>query len=628
MTSFSRRCLTSTRPAAILLLAACLLSILVSAPAASAASRSRAATHEVSARAAARLVPINLRTAAKRRSQADRVLVSTARALRRCLRAHPRHSKGCQAKRRALQRAGSRLAHAEGLLSQIARRTGTASSVSGATSAPASSSTVASPRMAPTITVSGRTLSWARVDGINTYLFVRKVPRQADEYSLVSGTSITPPAVPGATVRYSVRTTTLFSAWAAEVSITYPVGEKTEGPGTKAAPALSVSGQTLNWSTTPGVNTYLLVAKVQGRADRYSVVGGTSNTPEALPGGTVRYSVRTAVEGSAWASEVSISYPAVEPPPPPPPPPPHPALQTGLNSGTEPVDLSAAATLGAKLVRLAFPIGAPASQLEAAIAKYAAQGVRVLPMADFSGRMPTPAEAQNLAGWAKAYGPGGTFWAGRPDGSLAMQSIEFGNETDFSGQYHDKPGDASYRLRAETYALRIKEAAQAIQAAGAKVGILAQEDDTSGVWISGMYAAVPDLTNYVAGWTMHPYGGKEYNVYRFQMLIKQTAEHGASAIPIAVTEWGVTTDSGHCLSYNEGLNRCMSYQEAAETLKNTFTWMTQMLGSRLTTFIFYQVRDQQRTGATTDWQAYFGALQHELQPKGAYTEAVQALLRS
>jgi len=525
--------------------------------------------------------------------------------------------------------AGRRLARAERTLSAVARRTA-------GTSASASNSRQRDPRQAPVITVSGNTLSWTRIAGINTYVFVRKVPGQTDQYSVISGTSITPPVVPGVTVRYSVRTTVWWSGWASEVSIAYPPASGQPEPGSgKAAPALSVSGRTLVWSAVANVNTYVLVRKVPGRTDQYSVVSGTSNTPEPVPGSTVRYSIRTAVDGSAWAPEVTISYPVAPPPPPPPPPPPveepqpPPAgLQTGLNSGTEPSDLAATKTLGAKLVRLGFPIQETVAQLEPAIEKYAAQGVRVAPLAYFSNRLPTPAEAQGLATWAKAFGPGGTFWSNHPNGNLAIRSIEFGNETSYSGQFGDQPGDASFRIRAENYALRIKEAAVAIHAAGSSVGLLAQADDSTGDWTNAMYAAVPDLTKYVAGWTIHPYGGSEYNHYRLSRLLKQSAEHGASSIPINITEWGVTTDHGRCLDYNEGLNKCMSYQEAAETLKSTFKWMSEFLGSHLGMFLFYQVRDQQPTGTTNGWQAYFGALQHELQPKGAYTEAVQSLLRS
>jgi hypothetical protein len=321
-------------------------------------------------------------------------------------------------------------------------------------------------------------------------------------------------------------------------------------------------------------------------------------------------------------AEVTGSSPAEEPASPPL------TLQTGINSGHEPGDFVAAATLGAKLVRVGFDIEDTAAQLRPAIEKYAAEGVTVLPLAEFTGKMPSPTEAQDLASWADAYGPGGTFWTGRSDGDMAIESIEFGNETDYSEQYHDEPGDASYRLRAEEYAVRVKEAAQAIKSSGSTVGLLVQDDDRSGDWMNGMYAAVPELTQYVAGWTMHPYGGREYNEYRFRDLMQQAAEHGASSVPIDVTEWGVSTDNGRCLEYNDGLNPCMTYQEAAQEVRNSFAWMKEMLGSKLAMFIFYQTGDQAPSGVTTNWQDYFGALQHEGQPKGLVTEAVEAVLHS
>ncbi len=304
-------------------------------------------------------------------------------------------------------------------------------------------------------------------------------------------------------------------------------------------------------------------------------------------------------------------------------------FQPGLNSGTNMnEDLQGAVILGAKLVRVGWSIDTSSAAMEPVIAGYASKGIRVQPLAEFYGTMPSPAEAQNLASWAKAYGPGGTFWAGRSDGQLAIRAIEFGNETASGAQYADNKGEPSYTTLAENYATRFQDAAEAIAATGTSVGLLAQDDDETGDWIKGMYSAVPDLTKYVAGWTIHTYGGETYNRERLGDLIAQTAEYGASAIPIDITEWGVTTDNGRCLGFNEGLNPCMTYEEAAQTLQSAVAWTTKLLGSRLEDFFIYQVRDQQPTGKTTNWQDYFGALQHELQPKGAYTTQVESLLSS
>ncbi len=174
--------------------------------------------------------------------------------------------------------------------------------------------------------------------------------------------------------------------------------------------------------------------------------------------------------------------------------------------------------------------------------------------------------------------------------------------------------------------MRLKEAAEAISAAGSDVGLLAQADDWTGDWVNGMYAAVPNLSQYVAGWTIHPYTNWHA---RLQDLINQTASHGASAsIPIDITEWGVDSDNGRCLEYNYEWSRCMTYQEAAEALRSTVRGIREMLGSRLGDFLVYQIRDQRVSGTSTEFEAYFGALKTELQPKGAYTTAVEELLAS
>jgi hypothetical protein len=579
---------------------------------------------------AARVVPGAVTFAASRARRADRVLVWNAISLRGCLRAHRAHPRRCDRGRRAVQRAGSNLAGAERRLARAAR-------ASARTTQAASARRSRNPRQAPRLSTSGRRLVWTRVARINSYVLVRRVAGLGDQFSVVHGTSVTPPPVPGQTVRYSVRTLAWWSAWAAEQSISYPAApQPVKAPDPKAAPLIRAFGRTLTWNAMPGVKAYVLVSRAPGRPDQYTEVSGTSVTPPAVPGATVRYSVRTAVEGSAWAPEVAIGYPSTPVPPPPVPPPTPPksspaepgGFQPGLNSGPQlAIDVPGAATLGAKLVRIEFGIGTPAASLAPVIAGYAAKGIRVLPLAGFYGTLPSTPAAQNLAGWASTYGPGGSFWAGRPDGQLAIRSIEFGNETSYGYQYGDGAGSGSYSARAQTYAVRLKQAAQAISATGAKVGLLAQADDWTGHWVDGMYSAVPDLSSYVGGWTIHPYGTGWPT--RMKDLIQQTASHGAPAsIPIDVTEWGVASDNGKCLNDNYGFNKCMSYQEAGSVLSTYVAAMRQALGGRLRTFMLYQVRDQATSGASGQREAYFGALQQNLQPKGGYTSAVQALLAS
>jgi hypothetical protein len=291
--------------------------------------------------------------------------------------------------------------------------------------------------------------------------------------------------------------------------------------------------------------------------------------------------------------------------------------------------------LGAHTARMEFEIDTPTSQMAPTIEAYARAGIKPLLLASFHGTLPTTAAAQNLASWASAFGPGGTLWQGQsfPAGT-AVTDIEFGNETSYAYQYPDTSKASnwyalsSYAARAQTYALRFKDAQTAIQAANSKVGLLAQADDGdsgSSAWVDNMFAAVPDLAGRVAGWTVHPYGPKWQT--KIDKLVSSTAADGApNTIPIYVTEWGLASDNGRCLSDNYGWNTCMTFSEAATTLDSTVSAMKSRYGGRLAAFYLYQARDQALSGSSTDRESYFGAVQNNEAPKGAYTTTVESLL--
>lgn len=289
--------------------------------------------------------------------------------------------------------------------------------------------------------------------------------------------------------------------------------------------------------------------------------------------------------------------------------------------------------LGAHTARVEFGIDSPVSALEPVIAAYAAAGIRVLPVAGFNARIPSPTEAQNLANWAAAFGPGGTFWQGKGYAtSTQITNIEFGNETNNPWQYlgtvpPNWENEPAFLARAEEYARLLKDAQVAISQTGKSVGLLGIADQYSGytTWVNAMFKAVPDLGNRVAGWTVHPYG--PHWSTPIDTLIADTQAHGApSTVPIYATEWGLSSDNGRCLSDNFGWNPCMTYQEAASTLGSTITAMRARYGSRLRAVYLFQARDQQPTGASTNREYYFGALQSNQASKGAYTTEVESLL--
>jgi hypothetical protein len=472
---------------------------------------------------------------------------------------------------------------------------------------------------APTMSVSGTTVSWTPTSGVSSYVFVRKVPGQTAQYSIVNGTSITPPVVPGTTVTYGVRTNVTGSAWAQEVSITYPATTSTDN---LAAPTMSVSGTTVSWTPVGTATSYVFVRKVPGQTAQYSIVNGTSITPTAVPGTTVTYGVRTNVTGSAWAQEVSITYPSTTTTSPTPI---SGTFKMGVAAGSAlSYELSFLKLLGAHTARLTYGIGTSASSMASVIDAYARAGIRPLLLATFYGRNATQAEAQNLGTWAATYGPGGSFWAGKTyPANTAVTDIEFGNETSYTYQFSDN-SSSTYAARAQTYALRAKDAASAIAAANPSVGLLAQGDNAQQgtAWVTNMFHAVPDLGQRVAGWTIHPYGPNWAT--RIDSTINSAASMGSAAKPIWVTEWGLSTDNGRCLSDNYGYNKCMTYGEAATTLHTALAGMLSRYGTRLGAFFLYQAHDQYATGTSTGREAYFGGLQSNSAAKGAYTTEVKA----
>jgi len=587
------------------------------------------ASPKASAAAKARAAVARLNHASRVQRAADHRLVVKARVLKSCQR---RHAGACKAQRRAVQSAGLRLHRAQRRLNRVARRQARRARTGATVSA-------------PTITVSGQKLSWNAVSNVNRYVFVRKVPGQADQYSVVKGTSITPPAVPGQTVRYSVRADASGSAWAPEVSITYPAVEVTPAPAPSepapepapapsvdllAAPALTVSGTSLAWNQVGDVTTYVLLRRISGEADQYTVVAGTTTTPAAVAGKTASYSVRTAIDGSAWSPAVSIAYPAAPAPEPAPAPAPTPvdgSFQMGLTAGTaHQYEISFLKAMGARTARLDFDINKSAANMASDIEAYAKAGIRPVLLATFYGRIPSTTEAQNLATWAAAYGPGGTFWQGKSYPTSVMPTeIEFGNETSYSYQWSDN-SMGTYAARAQSYAQRAKDAAVAITAANRNVGLLAIGDNAvnQSSWMTNMLKAVPNLADLVNGWTIHPYGPTWAT--RIDSTINSAKTGGARDLPIWVTEWGLSTDNGNCLSDNYGFNKCMTYDEAASTVHSALAGMQSRYGSRLGAFFLYQAHDQYATGTRTGREAYFGAQQSNGAAKGAYTAQVKSEL--
>ncbi len=314
-----------------------------------------------------------------------------------------------------------------------------------------------------------------------------------------------------------------------------------------------------------------------------------------------------------------------------------PSFQLGLVSDAHPGSRSVSqiGDLGAAIVRVEFPIDATPASLAPVIGSFARHDVAVLPLAGFSGRVATSAEARNLASWARSFGPSGTFWRHRSGGRLAIRDIEFGNETNRAYQFGGcGPGCPAYAQRAAEYALALKAAQEAIDGplGNARVGLLAIGDDggvDSAEWVNGMFAAVPDLASRIAGWTAHPYGPRSAWQPMLDQLVQQTQARGAPAtIPIFITELGIATDNGSCLTDNDGWPLCMTYAEAARALKSTIAAIRARYGERIRAIFIYQAFDQRLPGVDNDREHYFGVLTANGAPKGAYTQTIRSLLHT
>ena len=519
--------------------------------------------------------------------------------------------------------------------------------------------------LAPRLSSRGQQLVWSDPAGAEAFIVEAVVSGDEPQFTFVRGTAFTPPPVAGATVFYRVRATGGGGRWSSKVAITYPPPPQ-PAANPRTAPLLTAAAQLLTWTAVEGASSYILWEEVGSAASTYTVITATSYQPPQRPGLTVTYRVRTDVEGSSWSAPVQITYPdpqtstttvstttetvartsstvasttetttamtttkttaastqtATSQPLPS-------GFEPGLNDNGDPeMDIAGALKLGARVVRVGFSYRHPASEAEHLIGQYAAAGLRVLPLILFDGTMPSSEQARAVGEWAALYGPGGSFWSGKSyPAKVAITEIEFGNETSYEYQYADNSPEAIAE-RAQLYAIRFKEAAEAIRAVNPHVVLLAQGDagNDGPAWLSNMFKAVPNLATYVGGWTIHPYTTNWRQ--RLEQLVSETAQHGAPAtIPIDITEWGLSTDNGKCVTENYGWNPCMTYAEAAATLKQTVSEMRALLGSRLHLFILFQIFDQEPAGSSENREGYFGALQNNLEPKGAYTEAVSQLM--
>ena len=451
-------------------------------------------------------------TAARARNADERVLASRKHALQACVRRHPND---CAAAARAVRVASSKV-RADRIALASGRRGWNGASLS-----------------APVIHVSGETLSWTAAANVGTYGFVRKVPGEAEQYSLLHATSITPPAVPGATVRYSVRTDVAGSPWAAEVSIAYP-------SGSAKPPVVTPPVVTPPVVKTPVVKTPVLTPPVAPTEKGGSGSGGEGSGSEGSPG------------TSAGAEDFGLPFVKGI----------NASLEGEGSNGIE--DIAKMRSLGVSWTRedLAWSEAEPEkgvfnwSSFDRLVAEAKANGITVLPILGYAPSWTSPTNAAAYAEFVAAavarYGPGT---------SANLQWWELWNEPYFSYAWDNKTPEP------EAYARDYLAAAEAAKSVAPSVKLLIAADyqesaQTGGTspeektWINDMFTAVPTLGKWIDGVSVHPYGGdpslplKETGGYldtsgqwgfqRINTIREKFLAHGVN-VPFWITEEGWST---------------------------------------------------------------------------------------
>jgi hypothetical protein len=352
----------------------------------------------------------------------------------------------------------------------------------------------------------------------------------------------------------------MYSRWSQQVTISYPAPppapEPIKSPDLRAAPALSVAGQELSWNAIGGLNTDILVTKVPGQADRYTAVAGTSLKPTPVPGKTVRYAVRTAVEGSAWSTEVAIAFPAlVEPPPPP-----------SVKGGGEPPH-EGSGGLSAVGVDTGGWAGSLISELLSGGVNYfrVHSGVSSLVASQAPGHIASI-----------VFGEGGSIGAINPaayaaevastSARLHPLAVEVLNEPHNPGFWSEPNNYAAYAQLAKA----VHEALAALPAASRPVELCAWDggEGPNSSWGAGIKAA--GALPYCDGVTVHPYGGSSGQDGGASGGHRDVeGAHSASGLPVYVTEVGWPTAVGQP---STGDSQQWSEAQQAENMTNFVSW--------------------------------------------------------
>jgi hypothetical protein len=352
-------------------------------------------------------------------------------------------------------------------------------------------------------------------------------------------------------------------------------------------PLLRARGRRLTWRLPMRVSRYVL--ETRGRRSRkwlttYRVVKGTSFTPPAVPGHTMKYRLRADRHSALWSKVVPIKY-SPQPPPahaptaaPAPAPAPAPVvaasptpvtpaasgpLMVGLDPGWGTVSASDMKAGGLGLARINTTVGGTEVP-----STYHADGIKVI--ATFPGDVDGSynsdgVSAINVSSWVNM---ATSYYASRCAGSTSYcAAIEVLNEP-FGSWFWGSNADSAQNGAA--YARLVQAVHQAFQSkyGAAAPKILASYNPDP--WWSGMLSAVPNITSDIDGVVVHAYGGvgsTASSALGSRGLV--TEAHSVSGKPVWVTEFGWPTALGQSPTL-DSLQWSMGQQ--ADNIYNFVNW--------------------------------------------------------
>jgi polysaccharide biosynthesis protein PslG len=223
------------------------------------------------------------------------------------------------------------------------------------------------------------------------------------------------------------------------------------------------------------------------------------------------------------------------------------------------------------------------------------------------------------------YGPGGALWQAHPEVPYhPVTWFEVWNEP-YISDFMQNPGGPDPGI----YARLVKAAAEAGRARNPSVHFLAEADtyaiqpnNARAPWADGMYAAVPNLNDYIDAVAVHPYAGvgRDPSIYtpgnkdrsyfrRIEEMRAAFVAHGAADKHFWITEIGWST----CPA-NSG---CVSEQQQADYLSyvismaKSYGWVDAILP--------FRYRDDYRAASyPSDSERWYGLLRPDFSPKPAF----------